>query len=1208
MSWIQDIVNPDTRHWEQFYRSRWQYDKVVRSTHGVNCTGGCSWRVYVKCGVITWEMQNVDYPKLEKTLPPYEPRGCQRGISASWYVYSPIRVRYPYVRGALIDLWRDARQKHADPVDAWEAIVTDPASRKKYQQARGKGGFRRSDWHEVLDIISAANISTIKRHGSDRIVGFSPIPAMSQLSFAAGARYMSLLGGHMLSFYDWYSDLPPAEPEVWGEQTDSPESADWYNSKFIVSMGSNLNMTRTPDVHFIAEARHNGSKFVVFAPDFSQVAKFSDWWIPVHAGQDGAFWMAVNHVILKEFYVDKQVPDFEAYMKQYTDSPFLVRVEKSENGYEAGRLLRANTIETYKAEENGEWKFLMYDEQTNDVKMPKGTMGHRWQEKQGQWNLELKDGLDNSEISPILSFIDNKDDVWNVNFEDFSNDNATVKHGVPIKYIETAEGKVAVTTIFDLMIAHFGVDRGLGGQYPTSYDEADQPYTPAWQEKLTGIGKETVVNFARQFAVTAEKTGGKCTVIIGAGINHWYHNNLMYRGPITALMLCGCVGKNGGGLAHYVGQEKLAPISIWKTMMSGADWGANARMQNAPTWHYMHCDQWRYEGPFAEYSGLKGDNDLTNCHTADSNARAVRMGWLPFYPQFEQNNFDLVKDAEKAGAKDDKAVVQYVVDQLKDKKMRFASEDPDHPNNWPRIWFIWRGNAIMASGKGHEYFLDHYLGTHTNKISDDQIGKDYVKEVVWRDEAPRGKMDLVIDINFRMDTSALYSDIVLPTAHWYEKADINSTDMHSFIHPLSEAVPPNWEARSDWNIFRSLAKRVSKLAETHLPEPMKDFVCTPLEHDYKDEISQPTIKDWAKGECEPIPGKTMPKMKVVTRDYTQLYNKYTSFGPGARENGIGAHGVHWDVSNIYDKTLKSHPTTEWGGKTYPSLVEVVHAINIILRFAPETNGESAYQAYLSHEKKVGLPLRDLGEGQRDATVTYEDLQRQPRRLLNSPCWSGTMTDGKAYSPFSVSVEKLVPWRTLTGRQHFYLDHEGYIAFGEHLPTYKPKADPMLYGDFRKTKEGEPNSIMLNYLTPHGKWHIHSTYYDNHRMLTLSRGIEPFWLSVDDAAQIGVVDNDWVEVYNDHGVVVTRSVVSARIPNGICIWYHSPERTISIPKSPLRGNRRAGGHNSLTRARLKPVLMMGGYGQFSFHLNYWGPTGVNRDTHVMVRKLQGEPQF
>ncbi|HDN25835.1 MAG TPA: nitrate reductase subunit alpha, partial [Thioploca sp.] len=396
MGWIQDIINPKTREWEQFYRTRWQYDKIVRSTHGVNCTGGCSWRVYVKCGVITWEMQQVDYPKLEKSLPPYEPRGCQRGISASWYVYSPIRVRYPYVRGALVELWRRARQKYDDPVEAWESIVSDPDSRKTYQQARGKGGFRRSDWHEVLEIITASNVYTIKKYGPDRIVGFSPIPAMSQLSFAAGSRFLGLMGGHLLSFYDWYSDLPPAEPEVWGEQTDAHESADWYNAKFIVSMGSNLNMTRTPDVHFIAEARHNGSKFVVFAPDFSQVAKYSDWWVPVHAGQDGAFWVAVNHVILTEYYVKKETPSFNAYMKQFTDSPFLVVLNQGEEGYEAGRLLRANTIEAYKDEENGEWKFLMFDETSGAPKMPKGTMGHRWQEKPGQWNLELKDGLDDS--------------------------------------------------------------------------------------------------------------------------------------------------------------------------------------------------------------------------------------------------------------------------------------------------------------------------------------------------------------------------------------------------------------------------------------------------------------------------------------------------------------------------------------------------------------------------------------------------------------------------------------------------------------------------------------------------------------------------------------------------------------------------------------------------------------------------------------------
>ena len=128
------------------------------------------------------------------------------------------------------------------------------------------------------------------------------------------------------------------------------------------------------------------------------------------------------------------------------------------------------------------------------------------------------------------------------------------------------------------------------------------------------------------------------------------------------------------------------------------------------------------------------------------------------------------------------------------------------------------------------------------------------------------------------------------------------------------------------------------------------------------------------------------------------------------------------------------------------------------------------------------------------------------------------------------------------------------------------------------------------------------------MLTLSRGIEPFWINDKDAESVGIQDNDWVEVHNDHGVVVTRTAVSARIPRNTCFFYHSPERTISVPKSPLRGNRRAGGHNSLTRTRLKPSLMMGGYGQFTYGFNYWGPTGVNRDTHVLVKKLEGRPNW
>ncbi len=1202
ISWIKDEVDPRLRSWEEFYRNRWQYDKVVRSTHGVNCTGGCTWQIHVKDGIVTWEMQGLDYPSLQAGLPPYEPRGCQRGISYSWYLYSPLRVKYPYARGALLDLWKEARGNYDDPVEAWASLVENPERRKRWQRARGKGGFRRSDWDTALEIIAAANLYTIKKYGPDRIAGFSPIPAMSMISFAGGARFMQLLGGTMLSFYDWYCDLPPASPEAWGEQTDVQESADWYNAKLLAVMGSNLNMTRTPDCHFAAEARHNGTKMWVFTPDFAQVSKYADEWVAINAGQDGAWWMAVNHVLLKEFHHQKQTPYFLTYAKTYTDSPYLVELRESEEAWTAGQLLRANRLERYIAVENGDWQFLVWDANEQRPKMPQGSVGFRWAKEKGKWNLLPKDGLDGSDIDPVLTFLGDADGVVPLRLHDFG-EGRTVRRNVPVKRVQLADGKtVTVATVYDLLFAQYGVARGLEGEYPADYNDETQPYTPAWAEKYTGMGRETLIRFVREWGSTAAATRGKCTVIIGAGVNHWYHNNLMYRAAMHALMFCGCVGVNGGGLAHYVGQEKLAPMESWSAIAFARDWMPAVRLQNAPSWHYVHTDQWRYERQFTDYHTVppaNGNGSLARGHTMDMQVRAVRSGWLPFYPQFERNPLDVVSEAQDAGARNAGEVIKHVVRQLKERKLQFAVEDPDAPENWPRVFFIWRGNALMASAKGHEYFLRHYLGTHSNAIAEERA-EGAVESVVWR-EAPQGKMDLIVDVNFRMDTSALYSDIVLPAATFYEKADLNSTDMHSFIHPLSPAVPPSWESKSDWQTFRALAKKISELARKHFPGPVKDIVASPLAHDSPAEIAQPQIRDWIRGECDAVPGKTMPGFTIVERDYANLYQQFISFGPLVPQNGLGAHGTHYDVKDEYEQALRTLPWVEWDSNRYPALRDDEHACNLILRFASVTNGELAYRSYKDMEAKTGLELAHLAARNRGVRVSYKDLQAHPHRLLNSPMWSGLTENGRAYSPFTYNVECLVPWRTLTGRQHLYLDHPLYIDFGENLPTFKPKALDLDHWETKFSKEVGPTKV-LNYLTPHGKWHIHSTYGDNQRMTTLSRGVEPFWMNDRDAADIGIADNDWVEVHNDNGVVVTRAAVSARIPRGICIQYHSPERTYSVPLSPLRGNRRAGGHNSLTRTRLKPNLMCGGYGQFTFHMNYWGPTGCNRDTHVLVHKL------
>jgi nitrate reductase alpha subunit len=133
-------------------------------------------------------------------------------------------VRYPYVRGVLLEQYRAAKRLTGDPVQAGAAVVGDPERRRAYQQARGKGGLVRASWDEAVEIIAAAHVHTIKTYGPDRIAGFSPIPAMSMVSHAAGARFIALIGAPLLSFYDWYADLPVASPQVFGDQTDVPES------------------------------------------------------------------------------------------------------------------------------------------------------------------------------------------------------------------------------------------------------------------------------------------------------------------------------------------------------------------------------------------------------------------------------------------------------------------------------------------------------------------------------------------------------------------------------------------------------------------------------------------------------------------------------------------------------------------------------------------------------------------------------------------------------------------------------------------------------------------------------------------------------------------------------------------------------------------------------------------------------------------------
>ncbi|HET9459864.1 MAG TPA: nitrate reductase subunit alpha, partial [Sphingomicrobium sp.] len=1087
------VVTREDRGWEDGYRDRWSHDKVVRSTHGVNCTGSCSWKIYVKDGIVTWETQQTDYPRTRPGLPNHEPRGCARGASYSWYLYSANRVKHPLIRKRLLKLWRTVRGEVADPVEAWKTIVETPEHASSYKKVRGLGGFVRLTWDEANEIIAAANVYTAKAYGPDRVAGFSPIPAMSMVSYAAGARYLSLIGGVCLSFYDWYCDLPASSPQTWGEQTDVPESADWYNSTFLMLWGSNVPQTRTPDAHFYSEVRYKGAKSVVICPDYSEAAKFADLWMAPKQGTDSALAMAMGHVILKEFHVDRQAEYFRDYCRKYSDMPMLVRLAKRGDAYVPERFVRASDFDGSLDEAaNPEWKTVAVDEASGELVTPLGSIGFRWGDK-GKWNLEERTGS-GRDVRLAMSLADRTDAVAQVDFPYFGSGpqspyftstahGETLRRNVPVRKLKLRDGDAFVATVHDLIVAHYGVDRGLGGLAAKSFDD-DTPYTPAWAEKITGVPRDQIIATARDFASNAEKTNGKSMVILGAGINHWYHMDMIYRGIINLLVFCGCVGQSGGGWSHYVGQEKLRPQTGWLPLAFGLDWTRPPRQMNGTSFFYAHTDQWRYESlKMSEIlSPLAPEGDWSGS-LLDYNAKAERMGWLPSAPQFDANPIEWGNRIKSIGA--DPATV--VVDALKAGDLKPASLDPDNPVNWPRNMFFWRSNVLGASGKGHEYFLKHLVGSMHGVIGTDEeaAGLERPKDVVWRDDAPVGKLDLMVNIDFRMSTTSIYSDVVLPTATWYEKHDLNTSDMHPFIHPLSAAVDPAWETKSDWNIFREIAKKFSDVA----PEVLgveHDLVMTPILHDTPAELAQPyEPKDWLKGECEPIPGKTMPNVTIVERNYPETFARFTSMGPLLEKLGNGAKGLNWDtkhevelLGDLNGRVIEG--TTE--GR--PKIDSDIDACETILMLAPETNGEVAVKAWESLGKITGRDHSHLAEGKEEEKIRFRDVAAQPRKIISSPIWSGLESEHVCYNAGYTNVHELIPWRTLTGRQQLYQDHHWMRAFGEAFVTWRPPIDTKTVRQVLGKLPNGNQEILLNILTPHQKWGIHSTYTENLIMLSL----------------------------------------------------------------------------------------------------------------------------
>ncbi|MEF8839220.1 MAG: molybdopterin-dependent oxidoreductase, partial [Haloarculaceae archaeon] len=405
------IGNYPYRDWEDLYRDEWDWDSVARSTHSVNCTGSCSWNVYVKNGQVWREEQADDYPNFDQSLPDPNPRGCNKGACYTDYVNADQRITHPMKR---VDWSRD------DP---------NPSG-------RGEGQWQRISWDEALTEIADHVIDEVRAGRYDAISGFTPIPAMSPVSFAAGSRLVNLLGGISHSFYDWYSDLPPGQPITWGVQTDNAESADWYNADYIIAWGSNVNVTRIPDAKFFLDAGYNGTKRVGVFTDYSQTAIHCEEWLAPEPGTDIALALGMAAHI-----VDEDLHD-AAHLREQTDMPLLVRED-------TGKFLRASEVPGLDTDaDRPDWMFVMQDGAGN-LRVAPGSLGER-------------DGQYDPSKSIDLSFTPQLEVATTVQVE--------------------GEGPVQVRSVWN------------------NLREELSNYTPSYVNEETGVGADTYREVAREFA------------------------------------------------------------------------------------------------------------------------------------------------------------------------------------------------------------------------------------------------------------------------------------------------------------------------------------------------------------------------------------------------------------------------------------------------------------------------------------------------------------------------------------------------------------------------------------------------------------------------------------------------------------------------------------------------------------------------------------
>ncbi|MEU7003163.1 molybdopterin-dependent oxidoreductase [Nonomuraea sp. NPDC046570] len=527
----------------------------------------------------------------------------------------------------LVRLYRHARNRHHDPVAAWAELTGNSELRRAYQRARGDDDPIPFGEEEAAELAAAAHVHAVKTYGPDRVACLCP-PGSSI------SRFVALIGGAVLT------DQQAAAEQVFGPGHEPPDPEDWARAAYVLLWGENGGAARSSGAHYLIAGRYKGQKVVAIGP---HPTRLSDETLVVRPGTDAALAMAMGHVLLKEFYLER--PVFVGHAKRATDLPFLVRLRERAGGHVPHRFLNAADLGDTSPE--AVLKTVMLGRGGRPV-VPNGSLGFR--DEAGRWNLTL-------ETDPALTLYGKGGGTAEVLLPRFDEAQGVLRRGVPVVRV----GDHVVTTVYDLLLAQYGVAReGLPGVWPGGYDDPREPYTPGWQEAITGVAAARAVRVAQEMGATAERTGGRCMIMPGRLAPA--HADTAQRAMMALLVLTGCAGVRGGGWAQPRAEA--------------------GRLVQAAPWLYLHGDRWRYDAADVGLLSWPLGEGLFNGHSPGAVlTEAVHRGWLPMAPEYARSPLDAVSVP-----------------------LGHACDDPDDPGNWPRVLTVAGGDAV------DECFLHHLLG------------------------------------------------------------------------------------------------------------------------------------------------------------------------------------------------------------------------------------------------------------------------------------------------------------------------------------------------------------------------------------------------------------------------------------------------------------------------------------------------------------------